>query len=180
MTAINSLTKEDPLIRKTLENPKQNRRLANMAKSTKPDIAEWASRALSATNGGKAPGFRSNAIIDPNAKPENFDEFLAHVLKTAPKDSLEDLSGRVQVDFSDDNIMGEGGFSAVYKGTINKNSMKVDVAVKRLKTVGSKVAKVSILTKAVNLLDSITQILAKELRVASRLNHPNVLVLLGI
>jgi len=159
MTAISSLTKEDPLIRKMLENPKEIRRLANMAKSTKPDIAEWASRALSATNGGKAPGFRSNAIIDPNAKPENFDELLAHVLETAPKDSLEDLSGRVQVDFSDDNIMGEGGFSAVYKGTINRNSMKVDVAVKRLKTLGSKVAK----------------ILAKELRVASRLNHPNVL-----
>ncbi len=62
------------------------------------------------TNGGKAPGFRSNAIIDPNAKPENFDELLAHVLKTAPKDSLEDLSGRVQVDFSDDNIMVKEGF----------------------------------------------------------------------
>ncbi|KLO08018.1 kinase-like protein [Schizopora paradoxa] len=88
-------------------------------------------------------------------------DLLKYVLSTVPEGSILDLSDDVLVDMKKDPIIGYGAFSDVYKRSIKIRGKTVNVAIKQFR---------------LHLQDSdAVRIFAKEIRVVSRLDHPNVL-----
>ena len=89
----------------------------------------------------------SSAALTTNdsrfGKPKSSGELLKYVLETAPEGSLKDLTETVYVDTKKDRILGRGGFSDVYEGSIPISGKNVVIKLFRLHCEGLDGVKVS-------------------------------------
>lgn len=65
-------------------------------------------------------------------KPKSSKELLKYVLESAPEGSLKDLTEIVHVDTKNDRVVGRGGFSDVYEGSMPISGTTVVIKLFRL------------------------------------------------